>query len=274
MLSETLATALQWFLCQQFCCRDCVHRAWTGTQRACSCMVWRNRHSVWVKLLPPAVPDSGAMNASAGKDAAATATTPSHGDAIKMHKAKVSLLSRELANLSQERDLLLDFVLGGSGASSLPPQELIHQLFSGRQAHLCTSQTMTSSLPTSLGVIPPLWPLVRRCSGFLLSSAPRGALQVGGGSVAGQIQVQRLCDQTTRIIADSSPTRKRGPLSMRQRPQFDAKPTAREMTQAITKTHDRSLKHTTTFGRLARGMLCPRCCAVRRACALVACSHQ
>jgi hypothetical protein len=115
---------------------------------------------------PAVAAASGTMGTTPANDVAATTTTPIHGDAIKTHKAKISLLSRELANLTQERDLLLEFVLGGSGASSLPPQELVHQLFSGRQAHLRTSHTMTSSLPTSLGVITPQ----QRTKQFIASS--------------------------------------------------------------------------------------------------------
>ena len=50
-----------------------------------------------------------------------------------------------------------------------------------------------------------------------------------------------------------SPTRAWAvPRTSMGRPAFDASPQPREAEQVATKTRDRGLKHTSTFGRLAR----------------------
>lgn len=82
--------------------------------------------------------------------------SPQHVEAVKILKAKVAVLSREFASLSQERDLLLEFVLGsgGTGAGAgAAPQEMLRQLFSERQAQMQRIQ-VGGSLPTSLGAPP------------------------------------------------------------------------------------------------------------------------
>ena len=85
-----------------------------------------------------------------GDEKSQTLLAPSGLDSLKSLKAKVNVLSRELATMSRERDLLLEYVLGNAEVpTGGAPTDIVRQLFSERQA---PPQRGTGSLPASLGV--------------------------------------------------------------------------------------------------------------------------
>lgn len=87
--------------------------------------------------------------AAANGPGSSVAQGTQHAEALRDLRSKVTLLSRELANLSQERDLLLEYVLGSAGGTgTLPQQATIQRIFSERQAQL--SMNHTGAVPHSL----------------------------------------------------------------------------------------------------------------------------
>ena len=146
-------------------------------------------------------------------------------DDAKALRSKVAMLSRELAALTQERDLLMDFVLGDKSSAAGPAAALAERLASGQYAHssspqrrrlmnsmsagalLCSTMRFGSlqflPLPAtrSLRLILPCLALEQSLRGThdaLLGFARMqmrhlSAVRSRGGPLQGQRSIQRLC---------------------------------------------------------------------------------
>jgi hypothetical protein len=80
--------------------------------------------------------------ASLDKILALGSCSPGHKDMVRSLRLKVSVLSRELATLTQERDLLMELVLGNSAVSGLSPHEVVQRIITDRKEQLVEKQEL------------------------------------------------------------------------------------------------------------------------------------